>query len=290
MGDICLRAFAKINLFLEVVGRRSDGYHNIETVFQSIGLHDTLVIRKTDRQPQQHMIHCDSAVVPSDQMNLAWRAVALLQSHYPQIGAIDIEIQKRIPVAGGLGGGSANAAAVLFALNQLYDLKLTVQVLSQFGCQLGADVPFFLGGTALGKGIGDQLNPLKPLPELHVILANPGIHISTSVVFQNLKLPLTSEKRDVRIVARCVEQGLLPELGAGLFNRLEAFVLAKHPSVMQLKKELRRTRAYGTLMSGSGATVFSLASEMRDVQQTTNTLQCESAFHTQTAPTGLEIT
>jgi len=143
MEDIRLQAFAKINLFLEVIGKRLDGYHNIETIFQSIGLHDTLVIRKTERQPQQHIINCNSAIVPSDQANLAWKAVALLQSHYPQIGAVDIEIQKRIPVAGGLGGGSANAAAVLFALNQLYDLKLTVQGLSRFGCQLGADVPFF---------------------------------------------------------------------------------------------------------------------------------------------------
>ena len=141
----------------------------------------------------------------------------------------------------------------------------------------------------MGEGIGDQLTPLKPLPELQIILANPGIHISTPVVFQNLKLPLTSEKQDVRIVARCIEQRLLRELGAGLFNRLETFVLTEHPSVMRLKQELRRKCAYGTLMSGSGSTVFSLVAEIENVQQTTDGLNCKSVFHTQTVSTGLEI-
>jgi len=146
-----------------------------------------------------------------------------------------------------------------------------------------------LGGTALGEGIGDQLTPLKPLPELQIILANPGIRISTPVVFQNLKLPLTSEKQDVRIVARCIEQRSFPGLGAGLFNRLETFVLTEYPSVMRLKQELRRKCAYGTLMSGSGATVFSLVAKIEYIQQAIDDLQCKSVFHTQTVPTGLEI-
>ena len=290
MEEIRLRAFAKINLFLEVLNKRPDGYHDIETIFQSVNLHDTLVVRKTGRRPHQHMIRCNPDVVPLDQNNLTWKAVSLLQSCYPQVGAVDIEIQKRIPVSGGLGGGSSNAAAVLFAINELYDLGLTLPQLSLFGSKLGADVPFFfLGGTALGRGIGDQLTPLQLVHNFDVILANPGVHISTPTVFQNLKLPLTSEKQDVRIVARCVEQGLLPELGVRLFNRLEEFVLVEYPSVARLKRELSRTVSYGTLMSGSGATVFSLVAGTEDIRSSIDVLQCPSSFRTRTVSIGLEI-
>ena len=291
MEDIRLLAFAKINLFLEVLDKRPDGYHDIETIFQSVSLHDIIVVRKAGRRPHQHMIRCNpDVVIPLDQTNLTWRAVSLLQSYYPQIGAVDIEIQKRIPVSGGLGGGSSNAAAVLFAINELYDLKLTLPRLSVFGSKLGADVPFFLlGGTALGTGIGNELTSLRLAHNFDVILANPGIHVSTPTVFQNLKLPLTSEKRDVRIVARFIEQGLLPELGVSLFNRLEEFVLVEYPSVARLKRELSRTVSHGTLMSGSGATVFSLVAGTEDMQSTVNVLQCPSSFRARTVSTGLEI-
>ena len=290
MDDIRLRAYAKINLFLEIIGKRRDGYHNLETVFQSVDLHDLLVIRPTHRRPEQNYIQCDHPTVPTDVNNLAWKAATLLQTHYPQINGIEIRIQKRIPVAAGLGGGSANAAAVLLGLNHLYDLRLSDDDLRRLGSQLGADVPFFfMGGTVLGEGIGNQLTPLNPLPEVEVVLANSGVHISTPWVYQQLKLPLTVKNRDVRIVSQFIEHGDLRNLGANMFNRLETPVFANYPELERLKQVLVRGCAYGALMSGSGATLFALAADKSQAQQLASSLQCGSVLCTRTTSAGLEV-
>ena len=290
MDDIRLRAYAKINLFLEIIGKRRDGYHNLETVFQSVDLHDLLVIRPTHRRPEQNYIQCDHPTVPTDVNNLAWKAATLLQTHYPQINGIEIRIQKRIPVAAGLGGGSANAAAVLLGLNHLYNLRLSDDDLRRFGSQLGADVPFFfMGGTVLGEGIGNQLTPLNPLPEVEVVLANSGVHISTPWVYQQLKLPLTVKNRDVRIVSQFIEHGKLQNLGANMFNRLETPVFANYPELERLKQVLVRGCPYGALMSGSGATLFALAADKSQAQQLASSLQCESVLCTRTTSAGLEV-
>ena len=290
MDDIRLRAYAKINLFLEIIGKRRDGYHNLETVFQSVDLHDLLVIRPTHRRPEQNYIQCDHPTVPTDVNNLAWKAATLLQTHYPQINGIEIRIQKRIPVAAGLGGGSANAAAVLLGLNHLYDLRLSDDDLRRFSSQLGADVPFFfMGGTVLGEGIGNQLTPLNPLPEVEVVLANSGVHISTPWVYQQLKLPLTVKNRDVRIVGQFIEHGDLRNLGANMFNRLETPVFANYPELERLKQVLVRGCAYGALMSGSGATLFTLVANKSQAMELAGNLQCGSVLCTRTTSAGLEV-
>ena len=186
MQNIRVRAHAKINLYLDVIGKRQDGYHNLETIFHSIGLHDDVIIRKQDTK--EITVHCAHPAVPSDARNLAYRAAQRLNDAVGGIGGIVIDIHKRIPVAAGLAGGSANAAAVLHGVNELFGLGFTRETLMRFGAQLGADVPFCLhGGAALGHGIGDQLTPLPALLDLPLLLLNPGIEISTAAVFKKIE-------------------------------------------------------------------------------------------------------
>ena len=194
MQEIRVRAHAKINLYLDVVGKREDGYHNLETIFHSIGLHDEVIIRK--QAAKGITIHCDHVGVPCDSRNLAYRAAYLLGDVAGGIGGIAIDIQKRIPVAAGLAGGSANAAAVLHGVNELFGLGFTQATLMQLGAQLGADVPFCLhGGAAFGIGIGDQLTPLPTLSDVPLLLLNPGIEIPTATVFKKLNFSLTTEEK-----------------------------------------------------------------------------------------------
>ena len=253
-----IRAHAKINLYLDVVGKRPDGYHEIETVFHSIGLHDDIYLR--ERADRQITVHCEHPYMPCDSRNLAYRAAKLLLDDAPNLNGVEIKIVKRIPVAAGLGGGSADAAAVLCGMNALFDLGLTQTELMQLGVQLGADVPFcILGGAALGRGIGEILTPLPPMEKAWILLANPGFEISTPWVYQQVNLSLTPPKKNVTILTRCLQNGELFSVVRHLYNGLEAPVLSKYPAVAEIKTKLGNcSGSCGVLMSGSGATVFAL--------------------------------
>ena len=258
MADFDLRiyAHAKINLYLDVIGKRPDGYHAIETIFHSIGLHDDIYLRK--RTDRQITVHCEHPHVPCDPRNLAYRAAQLLLDDMPDLSGVDIAILKRIPVAAGLGGGSADAAAVLCGMNTLFDLGLTQSDLMQLGVQLGADVPFcILGGAAFGRGIGEILTPLPPMAEPWLLLANPGFEISTAWVYQQINLSLTAPKKNVTILTHCLQNGEFSNIVRHLYNGLEVPVLSKYPAVAEIKTKLNRyPSSRGVLMSGSGATVF----------------------------------
>ena len=256
--DLRVHAHAKINLYLDVIGKRSDGYHEIETIFHSIGLHDDIYLRK--RTDRRITVHCEHPHVPCNPRNLAYRAAKLLLDDLPDLSGVDIAILKRIPVAAGLGGGSTDAAAVLCGMNVLFDLGLTQSDLMQLGVQLGADVPFcILGGAALGRGIGEILTPLPPMAEPWILLANPGFEISTAWVYQQINLSLTAAKKNVTILTRCLQNGEFSNIGRHLYNGLEVPVLSKYPAVAEIKTKLNKyPSSRGVLMSGSGATVFAL--------------------------------
>ena len=256
--DLCVQAHAKINLYLDVIGKRPDGYHEIETIFHSIGLHDDIYLRK--RADRQITVHCEHPHVPCDPRNLAYRAAKLLLDNTPDLSGVEIQILKRIPVAAGLGGGSADAAAVLCGMNALFDLGLTQRGLMQLGVQLGADVPFcILGGAALGRGIGEILTPLPSLKEAWILLANPGFEISTAWVYQQINLSLTVPKKNVTIPLHCLRNGEFVNVARHLYNGLEVPVLSKYPVVAEIKTKLGNCPgSCGVLMSGSGATVFAL--------------------------------
>ena len=254
--DLRVQAHAKINLYLDVIGKRPDGYHEIETIFHSIGLHDDIYLRK--RADRHIAVHCEHPHVPCDPRNLAYRAAKLLLDNTPDLNGVEITILKRIPVAAGLGGGSADAAAVLCGMNALFDLGLTQADLMQLGVQLGADVPFcILGGAALGRGIGEILTPLPPLAEAWILLANPGFEISTAWVYQQINLSLTVPKKNVTIPIRCLQNGEFFSVARHLYNGLEVPVFSKYPVLAEIKTKLHNCPgSCGVLMSGSGATVF----------------------------------
>ena len=291
MREIRVRAHAKINLYLDVVGKREDGYHNLETIFHSIGLHDDVIIREEEKKGIK--VHCEHPAVPRDSRNLAYRAANLLGDTVGGIGGIAIEIHKRIPVAAGLAGGSANAAAVLHGVNELFGLGFTQETLMQFGIQLGADVPFCLyGGAALGVGIGDQLTRLPALSDVPLLLLNPGIEISTATVFQKLNFSLTTHEKRGIIIRTCLEKGNVVGIGENLYNLLEVPVFSQYPEIAALKTELStQTGSCGALMTGSGATVFAV------MQNTDAARQSESHFKnrvnfcttTVTSPVGVHV-
>ena len=272
MQEIRVRAHAKINLYLDVVGKREDGYHNLETIFHSVALHDDVIIRK--QTAKGITVACEHPAVPRDSRNLAYRAVQLLSDRVGGIGGIAIDIHKRIPVAAGLAGGSANAAAVLHGVNELCGLGLTQETLMQFGAQLGADVPFCLhGGAALGRGIGDALARLPALSNVPLLLLNPGIEISTATVFKKLNFSLTTREKRGIIITTCLEKGDLTGIGKNLYNLLEVPVFSQYPEIAALKTELStQAGACGALMSGSGATVFAV------MQNADAACRCEAYF------------
>lgn len=269
-----LHAHAKINLYLDVVGKRTNGYHNLETIFHSIALHDEVILRESSETGIK--VLCDHPDVPLDSNNLAYRAAQSLSDLVGGFSGLEITIIKRIPVAAGLAGGSANAAAVLIGVNTLFSLDLSDKVLMTIGAKLGADVPFcILGGAAFGTGIGNILTPLPVLTDIPIVLINPGIAISTSDVFRNLNITLTNPSNESIIIRTCVEKGDIVGVGKNLYNLLEIPVFAKHTILSELKSRLStQTGCYGALMSGSGASIFSL------MENTLAAKRCESLFKT----------
>ena len=291
MQDIRVRAHAKINLYLDVVGKREDGYHNLETIFHSIGLHDEIIIRK--QATKGITVRCEHPGVPCDSRNLAHRAAQCLSDEVGGIGGVAIDIFKRIPVAAGLAGGSANAAAVLHGVNQLFELGFTQDVLMHFGAKLGADVPFCLhGGAALGLGTGDRLTRLPALSDVSLLLLNPGVEVSTASVFKKLNFSLTKRERTSIIVKTDIEKGDVVGIGKNLYNRLEVLVFSQYPEVAVLKNKLStQTGCYGALMSGSGATVFAVMSDTDATHRSESHFRNSVSFCTSTvtSPVGVYV-
>jgi len=256
-----LQAPAKVNYRLDVLGKRADGYHDLRMVMQRVDLCDEIGIALTDL-PGIRVV-CGSKGVPDGPGNIAWRAAdALVKLSGREVG-IDISIDKKIPVAAGLGGGSSDAATVLMGVNELLELGLSDERLMEIGVKLGADVPFFIfKKPALAEGIGDRLTALEQIPHLWVVLVNPGIHVSTAWVYQNL---LLTSKASIAIIPG--SYGSLSEVCDLLSNDLEPVTCAKFPLLNELKDLLIAAGASGSLMSGSGSTVFGLFAEETAARQ-----------------------
>jgi 4-diphosphocytidyl-2-C-methyl-D-erythritol kinase len=247
---------AKVNLGLTVHRRRPDGYHDISTLFLKISLVDEV---RLTAQPRDIVVHCEHPEVPSDARNLVHRAAVALQPLAPGQG-VCLTLQKAIPVAAGLGGGSSNAAATLVGLNTLWNLDLSSAELAVYAARLGADVPFFLLPTvaAMGYGRGDDLAPVTCPRPFYLVLVKPPIAVSTAWVYQQLRFELTAPLKDITILKQCLESGDIESLGAACFNDLEAVVLRHLPVVQDVKRALMRPGVCGVCMSGSGPTVYAL--------------------------------
>jgi 4-diphosphocytidyl-2-C-methyl-D-erythritol kinase len=252
-ASLQVRSYAKINWALEVLGRREDGYHELRTVYQTVSLHDTI---RFATAPERIEIVCDDPRVPRDESNLAVRAALELRELAGIRRGATIQIQKRIPVAAGLGGGSSNAALSLLALRNLWRIDAGDRELEEIAARLGSDVPFFLtGGTALGLGRGEAVQPVEQVDSTRLLLVNPGFPVSTKDAYERLSRltrPVTAPIIPFTLLAANGISGL----PLSVRNDLEVAVLPVHPEIAEVKRVLVRMGARLALMSGSGATVF----------------------------------
>jgi len=253
---ISLRSFAKINLALKVKGLRADGYHEILTIYQAISLYDIIQL---EEQLSGIEIKTDCQELPTDSRNLVYRACCRLQESFDIARGVKVRIDKRIPLGSGLGGGSSNAAVTLIGLTQLWALPQNKGHIYQIAQELGADVPYFLiGGSCLGMGRGDELYPLADLPRWWVVLVISPFSLSTSEVYQRANLVLTKAENNSSIKSFYLMEN---ETERFMFNDLEEVVLPDYPTLRKIKEELKELGAMGSLMSGSGPTVYGLFKE-----------------------------
>lgn len=257
MDEIRLKALAKINLGLDVVGRQENGYHLVRMIMQTIHLFDSIQMQKTECPGIK--LTTNMRFLPTDSHNLAYRAADLLMQEFHIKQGIRIDIKKCIPVCAGMAGGSTDAAAVLYGVNQMYGLKLSHKQLAERGLTLGADVPYCLmRGTALAEGIGEKLSRLSPVPRCPVVIAKPGISVSTKWVYENLNLTKHTVHPDIDQLLKDIGQRDLKKLAAHMGNILEDVTIQEYPVISKIKEHLTANGALGAMMSGSGPTVFAL--------------------------------
>ncbi len=253
---IVLKARGKINLAIDVLGKREDGYHEVRMLMQTIRLHDWVILEK---HPDRIIVNSNHKWVPSDERNTAYKAARLILDAAGISEGVIITIKKRIPVAAGLAGGSADAAAVLKGINEMYSLGMSLDDLMKLGVQVGADVPYCLkGGTAVAEGIGERITPVASIEPLVLLLVKPDIGVKTPWVYQNLNLDEIKERPDFNILLDAIRRMDIDTLSANMVNVLETVVLKKYPIVESIKKTLLIEGAAGSLMSGSGPTVFGI--------------------------------
>lgn len=255
--DISLKALAKINLGLDVVRRREDGYHEVRMIMQTIHLYDRLDIKRTKESGIQ--IQTNLSFLPVNENNLIYKAAKLLMDEFSITDGVSVKLDKRIPVAAGMAGGSTDAAAMLFGMNRLFSLGLTKRQLMERGVQIGADVPYcIMRGTALAEGIGEALSPLPPMVKCPVLIAKPSISVSTKFVYQNLKLDDTTIHPDIDRLIDDIKAKNLHDIAAHMGNVLETVTIPNYPVIDEIKKHMLSNGAVGAMMSGSGPTVFGL--------------------------------
>lgn len=259
MYKIQLKALAKINLGLDVLRRREDGYHEVKMIMQTISLYDELELKKAKQPGIQ--VKTNLYYLPTNENNLVYKAAKLLMEEFHIEEGIRIQLRKKIPVAAGMAGGSSDAAAVLWGMNQMYGLGLSRKDLMERGVRLGADVPYcVLRGTALAEGIGEKLTGLPPMPRCYLLIAKPGISVSTRFVYENLHAnDLRPEQHpDVDAMIAALREGDLGLLASRMGNVLEEVTVPAHPVIDQIKRCMKKEGALGAMMSGSGPTVFGI--------------------------------
>ena len=260
MEKIILKSYGKINLSLDVLGKREDGYHELNTIMQEIELKDTIIIEERNKGIE---IKSNNKDLPLDSNNLVYKAWEKIVDKVGENRGVSINIDKQIPIAAGLAGGSSNAGAVLKGLNQLWGLGLSQEELMDIGVEIGADVPFcIMGGTAWAQGIGEKLSKLKAFSGKILLLANPGIFVSTEKVYNNLDLAYNGNINIEKIVQYMEEENLL-KLGENMANIMENTVVKEYPIIDEIKETMLSYGALGSLMSGSGPTVFGLFEDER---------------------------
>ena len=260
MRELQLRAYGKINLGLDVVRKREDGYHELRMIMQTVGLYDELKMKVIP--DDEIRLSVNLSFLPTNENNLICKAIAMLKQEFGIQEGIEARLEKRIPVAAGMAGGSSDAAAALVGMNRLFRLGLSKKQLMEYGVRLGADVPYcVMRGTALSEGIGEILTPLPPMPSCYILLAKPGISVSTKYVYQNLKANELTDHPDIDGIVDSLKNGDLQGICDRLGNVLETVTIRDHPMIDEIKTFLIEQGASGALMSGSGPTIFGIFQE-----------------------------
>lgn len=257
MAVVRLKAYAKINLGLDVIRKREDNYHEVRMVMQTIDLFDKLVMKEI--RGSNIIIKTNLPYLPTNENNLVYKAVKLIKDKFQIKAGVLVHLEKHIPVAAGMAGGSADCAAALIGMNRLFGLGLSESRLMDIGVSLGADVPYcILGGTALAEGIGEVLTPLSPMPECHVLIAKPSMHVSTKFVYEHLNIEALKSHPDIDGIIHSITNNNLPGVASRLENVLETVTIDSYPVLGRIKNTMMEKGSLGALMSGSGPTVFGL--------------------------------
>ena len=272
MYEMRLKALAKINLGLDVLRRREDGYHEVCMVMQTLSLYDRIIIKKLEKQEIQ--VKTNLFYVPENENNLVYQAAQILMDECDLKQGIYIDLQKFIPVAAGMAGGSSDAAAVLYGMNRMFRLNLSQQRLMEIGLKIGADVPYcVMRGTALAEGIGEKLTPLAPMPICKVLVAKPPICVSTKFVYENLTLDKDTEHPRIDLLIEGLREGNLKKIAAHMGNVLESVTIPHYPVIAQIREEMLHYGAINAMMSGSGPTGFGLFEEEAQAQKAYQSLR-----------------
>jgi 4-diphosphocytidyl-2-C-methyl-D-erythritol kinase len=261
---ISLKAPAKVNLFLEILGKRDDGYHEIETIMQEIDLADSLQFEETQEGVK---LECNDKNIPVNQDNLVCKAANLILEECGIKKGVLINLEKNIPVGAGLGGGSSDAATTLKALNSLWKVGLSNEELMEFAAKLGSDIPFFINGkTSLCRGRGELIAPVEVRSRMDYIILFPRVHISTETIYKNLKIDLTKKRKDVNFFLDALKYSEVASISKLLFNRLEEVIFATYPDLLQVKSDLESFDFCGVSISGSGSAFFGLCNDRHQAE------------------------
>ena len=278
-----LQAFAKINLGLDVLGKREDGYHEVRMIMQTIRMYDQLDMRKSV-EPGIHLT-TNKKYIPVDENNLVWRAAKLMMDTCGIMEGVSIHLHKVIPVAAGMAGGSSDAAATLVGMNRLFHCGLSKEKLMELGVQIGADVPYcVLRGTALAEGIGEKLTVLPPMPDCWILIGKPGISVSTKYVYTTLDLNTNTVHPDIDGMKKALEDGNLYGITERMGNVLQDVTIPAYPEVERIKEQMKTLGAVNAMMSGSGPTVFGIFASEEKAQEACQKLResgsCQQVFLT----------
>lgn len=256
MNAYQIKAYAKINLGLDVVRRLPNGYHEVKMVMQNVGIYDELTLTK---QSQGIRITTDTSELPTDEDNLIYKAAKLMFAEYNIKEGVCIHLTKNIPIAAGMAGGSTDAAATMKGINELFGLQVSLERLMELGVRIGADVPYcILGGTALAEGIGEKLTLLPPMPHCHILVAKPDINVSTKFVYEHLDAEGVKEHPDIDGMVDAIKKRQLEGILDRMENVLETVTIPAHPIIATISDKMLELGADNSLMSGSGPTVFGI--------------------------------
>ena len=274
MDKIELKAYGKINIGLDVIRKREDGYHDLDMIMQTVGVYDDVIISREDgTQTYEVEVSTDADILPNDKGNLAFMAAKVLMEAYDIKSKVKIHINKRIPIAGGMAGGSADCAAVLRGVNQLFQLGLTDEQLQEYGVKLGADVPYcIVGGTKRAQGIGEILTDLPTPPKCYVIIAKPDAFVSTKFVYSHIRPAQIENHPDIDGIIESIKAGDLYGMCEKIANVMEDVTIPEYPIIQKVKDILKSNGAVNALMSGSGPTVFGIYDDEEKAKQSMDAL------------------